>query len=163
MSDVSLFGIPLDSIKEVGTGLCAILVLVFSLRWLALKHSATLDARVRLLEKLLAEKDEREREYQAKIEKLNDRLIAVTEVHAHDMQALAMKILADNKENRQFMRDMHTVMSSLVTENAQSNRLLRERPCLLPTERNPDYPLGSLTPVPVLPKVPETDRNPRKA
>jgi hypothetical protein len=54
VSDAALFGVSLDSIKELGTGLCAILVLVFSLRWLALKHSATLDARVKLLEKLLA-------------------------------------------------------------------------------------------------------------
>jgi hypothetical protein len=137
MSDVSLFGIPLDAVKEVGLGVCSILVLVFSLRWLALRHAKALDTRVNILEGIIKDMKDDIASRDRRIEKLHELMLDRTVSYAHDMKCLAMQILDDNKESRRFMREVSDA--------------LRQRPCLLDkAEHVPQDPL--------VPRAPSTER-----
>jgi len=150
-----------DIIEKVGLTIATIVGLVYVLKWLSQMHLKALNDRITTLERVTREKDallERvTREKDALIEK---REATITEVqrahmdsvitHAHDLKALVMQLLANDKANRDFLREHQVVVVGLFER-------LGSRPCQMP-----DYQPHTHTPPPkpVLPEVPSTDRIP---
>jgi hypothetical protein len=149
MSDVSLFGIPLDAIKEVGAYIAAVVGLVLSLRWLALRHVKEQERftkaqaeRLNILEGIIKEMKKDIASRDEKIEKLHDLMLDRTVSHGHDMLSIAKQLIEEAKESRRFMREVSDA--------------LRSRPCLLDrAEHAPQDPL--------VPRAPSTDRTSGRA
>lgn len=133
--------------EKVGLTIATIIGLVYVLKWLSQMHLKALNDRITTLERVTKEKDALIEKRESKIEDVQRAHMDSVITYAHDLKSLVIQLLANDKANREFMREHQIVVVNLFER-------LGNRPCLLP-----DYqPHPHRTPRPELPKVPETDR-----
>lgn len=143
-----------DIVEKVGLTIATIIGLVYVLKWLSQTHLKALNDRITALEQVTREKDAIIATREEKIEAVQREHMATVVSHAHDMKALAVQLLANDKANRDFLREHQQVVVGLFER-------LGSRPCLM-SEYQP-HPQHQPTPKPELPKIPETDRTTGRA
>lgn len=134
-----------DMIEKIGLALATIVGLVLVLKWLSQLHLKALTDRITTLEQVVKEKDALIEKREQKIDDLQGQILAATIGHAHDLKALVLQMLANDKENREFLRAHQAVVLQLVEK-------VGSRACMVEDYR--PHP----TPKPELPQVPSTER-----
>lgn len=143
-----------DIVEKIGLTIATIIGLVYVLKWLSQMHLKALNDRITTLEGVTKEKDAIIAKREEKIDQQQREHMATVITHAHDMKSLVMQLLANDKANRDFMREHQQVVVGLFER-------LGSRPCMLPDYQ--PHPQHQPTPRPDLPKVPETDRTTGRA
>lgn len=136
-----------DFIEKAGITVASIVGLLYVLRWLSNAHLAALNGRIDALETAQREKDQAIADRDRKIEKMHERLVAVMEVHAHDMQGIAIRMINESTENRKFQRDIHAVTVQVI------EGFKAARPCMVPEYHPHNTPLPVKTDIPSVPKT----------
>lgn len=139
-----------DIVEKVGLAIATIIGLVYVLKWLSQAHLAALNGRITTLEGELVKKDALIAAREQKIDQQQQDHMATVITHAHDMKSLVMQLLANDKANRDFMREHHQVVIGLFDK-------LGSRPCMLPDYQPHAQSYPPVQPRPNLPSVPETD------
>jgi hypothetical protein len=138
-----------DIVEKVGLTIATIIGLVYVLKWLSQMHLKALNDRITTLERVTREKEAIIEKREAKIEECQRAHMDSVITYAHDLKSLVMQLLANDKANREFLREHQVVVVGLFER-------LGSRPCQMP-----DYqPHAHPTPKPDLPQVPATDRIP---
>jgi hypothetical protein len=135
-----------DLIEKVGLALATIVGLVLVLKWLSQLHLKALTDRIATLEIVVKEKDALIEKREKRIDDLQSQILSATISHAHDIKALVLQLLDNDKANREFLRAHQAIVIKLVEQ-------VSIRPCMAEDYR--PHPAAK----PDLPPVPATDRN----
>jgi hypothetical protein len=138
-----------DLVEKIGLTIATIIGLVYVLKWLSQMHLKALNDRITTLERVTREKEAIIEKREARIEAMQREHMDSVITYAHDLKSLVMQLLANDKANRDFLREHQVVVVGLFER-------LGNRPCQLPDYQ--PHPQQTKTPKPDLPKVPETDR-----
>jgi hypothetical protein len=151
----------IDIVEKVGVTLATILGLVYVLRWLSQMHLKALNERITTLERVVKERDAIIARREEKIDSQQREHMATVISNAQDMKALVVQLLANDKANRDFMREHQQVVVGMFDR-------LGMRPCMIdnfaphpaPPVAPPAVPATRQhrTPRPDLPEVPGSDR-----
>lgn len=142
-----------ELIEKAGITVASVVGLIVVVKWLSQVHLKALNDRITALESALKEKDQAIAERDKKIEKLHERMISIMEVHAHDMQSVALRMINESVENRKFQREIHEATVKTI------EAFRAARPCLIPEY----HPHPTPHPEIQVPAVPITEKTTGRA
>lgn len=110
MSDPLIHPSTTDIIEKVGLTIAAIIGLVYVLKWLSQTHLKALNDRITTLEVIIKERDGIIAARDRRIEELHAQHLDATIRYGHDMKAVAMMLMDNDKANRSVMRSILEAM-----------------------------------------------------
>ncbi len=122
-----------EIVEKVGMSVATIIGLVLVLKWVSQAYQKELLGRIANLENELKSRD-------AKIDEREKLILARTDSYAHDMKSIAMQLIANDKANRELLRDYYGAICGL------SDRLDR-RKCQIEDDLDPHPALGKKQPI----------------